>query len=400
MSENAKSRIECNYPSLNRKDLMSHQPLNSNDFPVKQINKLHTNRNWSVNLYNLDIEGSSPREFGSFNQKIDYTNKNDDIERSSPKKLHIKLNKPEYNLSNENIDFSSPNCLKIKTTRHLNPLEPKYSLPVSTNLTVDPPRFIRDNIQISDIEGSCPKKIMSRWFQRETFNKSDIPNSFPKIPYKRRTFHDSLNYKDVTHCEFKTKRSTNPLEPVYHLEYPTGEKVSVGSIDGNRPVVFSKYNIPDPMNLKLDDIAGSNPGSKNKIHRFTGMNYMYSTSDIFKAQADSLKKGISTKRNVNPLVPNYQFLGHEELKDGGDYNPYGKKIPTTSSYTNIKEVNKLKDAENTCLNKITVNKTIKDDKAQEVKDKEKDEDKQKVVSPKKEEEKIEDFSSLPIVQDK
>ena len=67
--------------------------MTQRDFPLKKFKQLQTNRNWSINLYNLDIEGSSPRKFGAFHQKIDYTNKNDDIEKSSPKKLVLDLNK-------------------------------------------------------------------------------------------------------------------------------------------------------------------------------------------------------------------------------------------------------------------------------------------------------------------
>jgi hypothetical protein len=103
------TNIDFNYPSLNRKDLMYLSTVNNNDFPKRKFKQLNTNRNWSINLYNLYIEGSSPRKFGAFNQKIDFTNKNDDIEKSSPKILHIKLNKPEYNLSNLDIEFSKPN---------------------------------------------------------------------------------------------------------------------------------------------------------------------------------------------------------------------------------------------------------------------------------------------------
>lgn len=41
-------------------------------------------------------------------------------------------------------------------------------------------------------------------------------------------------------------------------------------------------------------------------------NYM-ATQDIDKAGASSLKKGIVTKRQTNPLVPHYQLPGHREL---------------------------------------------------------------------------------------
>lgn len=36
----------------------------------------------------------------------------------------------------------------------------------------------------------------------------------PNRPEKNKEY-DPINYRDVTHAEFKTKRSTNPLNPVY-----------------------------------------------------------------------------------------------------------------------------------------------------------------------------------------
>jgi hypothetical protein len=37
------------------------------------------------------------------------------------------------------------------------------------------------------------------------------------------------------------------------------------------------------------------------------------TKDIEKADPSSLKKGITTIRQTNPLMPNYKFPGHSEV---------------------------------------------------------------------------------------
>ena len=342
--------IDYNYPSLNRKDRMSLSTLTSRDFPIKKFKQLDTKRDWSVNLYNLDIEGSSPRRIGAFNQKIDFTNKNDDIERSCPKLLHVGLNKPEYNLRNDDIEYSMPGCVKIKTTRHLNPLEPKYSLPQSEPLPFEIPKFIRDNIQISDIEGARPRQIMSKWKGRESLKKDDIDKASPRKSYVRNTVYHSIDYRDVTNAEFKTGRMTNPLEPVYRLGYVTGEKVTVGPIDGTKPVTFSKYKYDDPFNLKVNDILGSNPGSKNYINKFNSKNLMYTSTDIFGAQASTLKKGIVTNRHLNPLVPKYKFLGEDELKGQFENNPYDGKRLANTTIPGKKNSIKAKDIENTKVN--------------------------------------------------
>ena len=73
------STIDFNYPSLNRKDLYDLSLINDKSRPFK---KLCTNRDWYLNLYNLDIGGSSPLKYNSnFTNKVDFINKNDDIEK-------------------------------------------------------------------------------------------------------------------------------------------------------------------------------------------------------------------------------------------------------------------------------------------------------------------------------
>jgi len=42
------------------------------------------------------------------------------------------------------------------------------------------------------------------------------------------TNYDSMNYRDVTHDQFKTKRSTNPLTPSYVVKDEDGKDVTIG----------------------------------------------------------------------------------------------------------------------------------------------------------------------------
>lgn len=48
---------DYNYRSLNRNDLMSLATLNENDINLKKFKQLETKRDWSINLYNMDIPG-------------------------------------------------------------------------------------------------------------------------------------------------------------------------------------------------------------------------------------------------------------------------------------------------------------------------------------------------------
>ncbi len=48
---------DYNYRTLNRSDLMSLSTLNENDFKIKKFKQIDTKRDWSISLYNMDIEG-------------------------------------------------------------------------------------------------------------------------------------------------------------------------------------------------------------------------------------------------------------------------------------------------------------------------------------------------------
>ena len=360
--------IDYNYPSLNRKDTMYLSTMTKKDFPIRKFKQLDTKRNWSINLYNLDIEGSSPRKFGAFHQKIDFINKNDEIEKSSPKLLHIRLKKPEYNLSNSDIEFSTPQCVISKIKRHLNPLEPKYKLPSSNPYPPYEPKFIKDNIKVDDIEGAQPKKSIGRLKSRDTMNIKDIKDSWPRKPYLRKSKYEYIDYNDVTNTEFKTSRNTNPLDPFYTLKYIDGTKNKFGPIEKSKPHTGYQYMFKVPFNLKVDDIEGSNYGSKNKIKNFKSKNFCYDISDIKGTKTGTLLKGICTKRNTNPLCPKYKYLGQEELKGYYENNPYNNYNPNINSSlsrsksmtNNLKKTEEKKEDTNDKKNNNNKNNKILD----------------------------------------
>ena len=354
--------LNDNYPTACRKDTMFLSTIGPKDFPMRKFKKLDTSRDWSINLYNLDIEGSSPRRFGALNQKIDFTNKNDGIERSWPKQLHVGLNKPEYNLRNDDIEKSSPQCVEIKTTRHTNPLEPKYKLASTEDYPPEIPKFIRDQIDVKDIEGAQPTKKISLNILSDPLKKDDIQDSWPKKPYvRKKSDYQYIDYSDVYKDDYLQKimepsdksKIRNPLDPIYYMGFINGDKETHGPIDGNKPCSFSKYHYDPAFNLRTDDILGTSVGSKNYINKFNGMNYIYTNQDILGTTTGSLKKGIVTKRNVNPLRPKYKYLGAEELKEmrekykefrktGANTSVGGKRIDFLNKNSNNQSTSTLK----------------------------------------------------------
>ena len=321
--------FDYSIPTITRDNTMYLSTINKNDAIIRPFKKMVTQRNWSANLYNLDIENSMPRRFGIFTNKIDYINKLDDIERTNPKILHYPLNKPEYNLSNKDIEKSSPQLNNLKTNRCCNPLEPKYNLAKVENYPPSEPKFIRDSIDIKDISGAKPQKYF-QWKTRETFplDNHGIEGSKTKKTYVRKNLgnikYNYIDYSDLTVDIFKTKRNTNPLDPVYNFKKKDNDIFQYGPIEKSKPKTIYPYFYQPALGMKVDDIYGTNIGSKNHINKFNGKNFEMMTSDIKGCNVGSLKKGIVTNRCTNPLNPNYELPGMKET-DGLKNGEYSKK---------------------------------------------------------------------------
>ena len=351
-------------PTLNRNNTMYLSSINSQDVQMRPFKKLYTQRDWSTNLYNLDIESSMPRTFGVFTNKIDFINKVDDIEKASPKILHFPLNKPEYNLSNKDIEKSSPDIIQFKTKRNTNPLQPKYKLSKLEDYPPEIPRFIRDSMDISDIPGTNPSKQNFIKIKENLYDKLNyIEGTKTRIPYYRKNLgklkYHYLDYSDLNSYIFKTKRNTNALDPIYIFKNKNeGTMYYHGPIEKSKPHVQYPFYYKPSLNLKLDDIKGSNPGSKNFINKFNGKNFEIYIADIEKSGAGSLKKGITTKRCLNPLMPQYQYPGEKELKDSL-FNMNIRKLNNRSSSMPKINGNGIKQSFN---NNIKINEKIEENK--------------------------------------
>ena len=312
--------FDYSIPTLKKNNTMYLSSINAQDAKMRPFKKINTQRDWSTNLYNLDIESSMPRTFGVFTNKVDFINKNDDIEKSNPKILHYPLNKPEYNLYNKDIEKSSPDVNQFKSKRNTNPLQPKYKLSKLEDYPPEIPKFIRDSMDVSDIQGASPSK---KTYIKLKGNLSEkiIEGAKRKVIYDpRKNFgkmqYHYLDYSDLNNETFKSKRNTNALDPIYIFKNKDGGKMHYyGPIEKSKPHLQYPYYYKPPLNLKLDDIKGSNPGSKNYINKFNSKNFHICIADIEKSDAGSLKKGITTKRCINPLMPKYQYPGGKEIKE-------------------------------------------------------------------------------------
>ena len=356
-SRNYNLPMEFNfYPMPKRKDSMSNRGLDETDFPIKKFKQLSTKRDFSLNNYSLDIEGASPRSNSIFTNKIDYSLKNQDIEKSSPNKIiPEKTNKPNFNLTNKDIEGTEPrghHC--FNTSRHVDPLNPKYPLPSCPDkypLLV--PKFLRDTLDVRDIQGATVKKNLVNYSENEhnymdvyRRNRDDHILLSHKKLYKgnKYKFYNSLDFRDVYSKAPYSKRQTNPLEPKYKYDYtmtevnnnftdkkkPSLQSLVYGEIEGNRPVVFSKYNNERyGKGMKTEDIPGAQPSTTSGYSKFE-LKYKhplkYSAEDIVGAHHDTIKKSITTKRNTNPLDPKYTFLGDKGIEFDEDSKKFREKF--------------------------------------------------------------------------
>ena len=68
-------------------------------------------------------------------------------------------------------------------------MNPDYDLPKFEVKLPDPPKFIRDGMSVSDIEGTKPKERVYK-FLGDKLNTNDIEGTSPKKKFERKTYHD------------------------------------------------------------------------------------------------------------------------------------------------------------------------------------------------------------------
>jgi hypothetical protein len=213
------------------------------------------------------------------------------------------------------------------------PMNPTYQLPQVEIRPVTPPRFIRDNLTNEDIEGAKPKQPKYYQTRENILRIDDIEGWQPRDrTFKRDAKFDAINYRDVTHSDFRTKRSTNPLNPEYTVRNDDGSTEIIGRIENN-----TGSRIPErkrgPLSSSLDtsDIDGAKSGTKNQgvfaHHTRKEFRKTNQINDIAGSTVGSLKKGVNTKRISNPLNPEYPVPGQTEYKDNA-FGSAGQQVVT------------------------------------------------------------------------
>ena len=126
----------------------------------------------------------------------------------------------------------------------------------------EPMKFLRNQMNVDDIEGARPaEKKHTTIKTRNTMDISDIDGAFPKfgheikersegfgIPYN----YDAMNYRDVTHTNFVSKRHIDPLMPSYVVRDLDNKPTTIGDVDGSHPCSLPpERKNPDFMKTSL-----------------------------------------------------------------------------------------------------------------------------------------------------
>lgn len=216
------------------------------------------------------------------------------------------LNRPrDLSLTTEDIEGAKSRSRSFKTRRCTNPLNPEYKLAsVYIPPTLDIP--LRQGglptNYVGDIDKCKPRKLFNNT-QRDTMSVSDIaftePNHYRRrlrpLPSEHRL--NGLDVRDINGSNNTHERDTNPLDPVYNS--------SVGPIEGSKPRAILKNYIPPPAPIE---------GSIPQQYIGTMPHSIYNPKTIDErplptgSRANTLKKGLESKRRTNPVNPGYRCL--------------------------------------------------------------------------------------------
>ena len=298
-SEEPNYNEDYNYPSLNRKDLMSLDTIKEKDFPRKKINSINSKRNWSQNLNNLDIDKSYPKRNDIFLNKIDFINKLDDIEKARPNKAKI-INKSNYMLNVQNLEKEYPkkgNNLNIKKYNSLENklLVPQYQLKNNSNNKNEAYEKLYNNINMQNTNNRYFEKKNNIYYNNR-YNKEINKNNSKDTYFSSDKIYSYNSYK-------MKNDSTKPLDIIHVIQSQKEYKDTINDIFNNYPEYI---NGSMPKNYLLNHHHDLTIGNSNKKRRL----------DFFLDKSKQIKSyDFSTKMNLNNKVNKYDFLNsHDSVK--------------------------------------------------------------------------------------
>jgi len=293
-----------------------------------------------------DIDGATPKR----RWKVEHGRPNlmtrRDIDGAEPMRLHVgkmRGSQIDINTTVNEID-AKPRMKMFRTKRVVNPLDPVYDLPKAEFAPIQEPRFLRNSFDVSDIERAQPRKFVLKP-EHNPLDVSDIHGATAETSFileRRRRVRgpdpsvDPLNIGDIIGSKTKSRRQTNPLDPVYRINDATIENDADFKPRKQKGEIYSNK---ERMALRTDDILGALPDSKIRKSREKFKKPPPPKDQVLGAQANTLRRGITdSKRRTNPLQPTYRGLDGETSRyRNGPCAPIWKRLQRIQSQVQIAE---------------------------------------------------------------
>lgn len=173
-------------------------------------------------------------------------------------------------LKTDDIEGAQPHSKDFRTNRSVDPLDPDYKLPAFEEKPVTPPRFLRDQTDISDIEGAKSKPLYTKKIRNTNLDVSDIAEQKTEVKEIRPRTIDymmlssDININDPKPYEFRPE-AFNPNNPIY--QWKNAEKpVSVGCTLTNEKLLNRNVAERGDFSLKADDILENDRIRREKLY--------------------------------------------------------------------------------------------------------------------------------------
>ena len=246
---------DFNYPSLNRKDLMMLDTIKEKDFKKRGINRIISNRNWSMGLYNLDIDKSFPKRTDLYLNKIDFINKIDDIEKASPKKEKHYV-KPNFSLNVRDIEKAYPKKERqfhgkiYKENNNINGNNKFIPNKVYQRPNYENNRYNNKNEMNKNSNEIYPKRnifnLMNNNINNINMNNYSRNNNLTKSLDTLKVMQSQKNYKDTIHDIFNHYPEYNNNIPqekdFYYLNHNPDLFLGIPNKDNRLDIIMDKSN--------------------------------------------------------------------------------------------------------------------------------------------------------------